>query len=53
MFINKDVNTVITNNQPRFELSKTDEYLASMMIESNARTTIMLEKIKEHIARLS
>lgn len=53
MFINKDVNTVITNNTPRFDFSKVDEYLASMMIESNARTTIMLEKIKEHIARLS
>lgn len=45
VFINKDVNTVISNTQNRFRLNDVSTYLPDMIMESKERTNVILSKL--------
>lgn len=47
VFINKDINTLITNREERFNLNDTVKYLGDMVLEANSRTKQLLESIGE------
>ncbi len=45
LFINKDINTLVTNQAERFTLKDTEKYLSDMMLESKERTNNLVDKI--------
>ncbi len=47
IFINKDVNTIVSNTEERFYLKKTSKYLPIMMSESKVRTKDLLAKLEQ------
>lgn len=47
VFINKDINTLITNREERFNLNDTVKYLGDMVLEANSRTKQLLDSIGE------
>ncbi len=47
VFLNKDINTLITNTEPRFTLNKVDSYVGDLLLEAEDRTKIFLEAIAE------
>ena len=45
VFINKDVNTVITNNVFRFTLSKARTLLSELMAEASRKTDVLISRL--------
>ena len=45
MFINKDINTLVSNREERFTLKDTVKYLSDMMLESKERTNNLISKL--------
>ena len=47
IFINKDINTVAKNTEIRFSLSEYSQYLLSMMLEAEQRTSTVIDQINK------
>lgn len=45
VFINKDINTLISNRTERFSLTETIKYLGDMILEANSRTKQLIDNI--------
>lgn len=45
LFVNKDINTLINNNEPRFTLDKVSSYVGDLLLESEDRLNTFLKAI--------